>query len=299
MPKKRIPSLNWLRVFAVAARTESFARAAEELNMSASAISQQVRALEGYLGKNLFLREAKRVRLTDSGRAFLPTVHQSLSSIETTAAAIFGSDEIEHITLQTDHLLAMGWLPKVVAEFEAAHPNCRVNVVTPQVWAQQTSDLPGWDPDLLVVFGSPSDFAQDAACLFGEEVSVVAREEVSRSVKSFADVASKPVYQIASHQVGWHQILEGQQEFSLDKLKIATVDSTPVALMMAAEGHGLALARSPASDGLLAALGLVVCENLPKVKGLQAYYLTHPPARSLSRGAAKLKLWLLSAKERA
>jgi len=58
MLQRRIPSLNWLRVFEMAARMESFARAAEVLNMSPSAVSQQVRALEAWLGRSLFERRA-------------------------------------------------------------------------------------------------------------------------------------------------------------------------------------------------------------------------------------------------
>ena len=57
-----LPSLNWLRVFEAAARHESFARAAQELNMSAAAVSQQVRALEDRLRRPLFERGRDPVR---------------------------------------------------------------------------------------------------------------------------------------------------------------------------------------------------------------------------------------------
>ena len=77
-----LPSLNWLRVFEAAARCESFARAAEELNMSAAAVSQQVRALEERLGAALFERPAHAVRLTDPGRAYLPGVQQAMLTLQ-------------------------------------------------------------------------------------------------------------------------------------------------------------------------------------------------------------------------
>ena len=72
-----IPSLNWLRVFEAAARNSSFARASKELNMSA-AVSQQIVALEGSLGRPLFDRTANSVRLTGDGADFLPTVQIAL-----------------------------------------------------------------------------------------------------------------------------------------------------------------------------------------------------------------------------
>ena len=73
-----IPSLNWLRVFKAAARHSSFARAGKELNMSAAAVSQQIVALEGSLGRPLFDRTANSVRLTGDGADFLPTVQIAL-----------------------------------------------------------------------------------------------------------------------------------------------------------------------------------------------------------------------------
>ena len=81
MPIRRIPSLNWLRVFEAAARHQSFSRAGNDLNMSGPAISQQIKALEGHLDAKLFERGSRAVTLTEAGRAFLPVVRQSLLSV--------------------------------------------------------------------------------------------------------------------------------------------------------------------------------------------------------------------------
>ena len=77
------PPLNWLRVFEAAARCQSFSRAADELNMSASAVSQQIRALEQRLGAPLFERHARAVTLTVAGRAYLPGVQHALVTVQT------------------------------------------------------------------------------------------------------------------------------------------------------------------------------------------------------------------------
>ena len=141
MTQSRIPSLNWLRVFEAAAREENFARAAEKLNMSAPAVSQQIKALENHLGRSLFQRLPQKVRLTPAGAAFLPVVQQSLASVETTAAALFGSKIQTTITLQAVTLLAASWLPKHLAAFEAAHPRLRVNVITAETQSTGTKFL--------------------------------------------------------------------------------------------------------------------------------------------------------------
>ena len=78
----RVASLNWLRVFEAAVRSESLARAAVPLNMSPAAMSQQVRALEEHLGRALFQRGAQSVMLTEAGRAYLPPVQQALGTLD-------------------------------------------------------------------------------------------------------------------------------------------------------------------------------------------------------------------------
>ena len=117
--KRGIPSLNWLRVFEAAARLENFARAAEFLHMSTSAVSQQIKALESHLGEELFNRGPRHVELTDAGHAFLPTVRQSLASIEETTASLFGQNKDNTLTLQADLNLALSWL---TAQFLTSSP---------------------------------------------------------------------------------------------------------------------------------------------------------------------------------
>ena len=72
-----LPPLNWLRTFEVAARHLSFTGAAGELNMTQSAVSQQIKALEGHLGHRLFERRVRALALTTLGRNYLPVVQEA------------------------------------------------------------------------------------------------------------------------------------------------------------------------------------------------------------------------------
>src|SRR5260370_10764591 len=80
MPR-RLPPLNTLRSFEAAARYESFTRAAEELHVTQSAVSQQVRALETELGVKLFARERQRLKITPAGRDYLSVIRKALDHI--------------------------------------------------------------------------------------------------------------------------------------------------------------------------------------------------------------------------
>lgn len=113
----RIPFLNWLRVFEAAARTESFARAAAQLNMSPAAVSQQVKALETQLGTPLFQRHAHAVTLTEAGRAFLPSVQQSLLLLETATTGLFGASRQQRLFVQSVLLFAHGILAPALPRF--------------------------------------------------------------------------------------------------------------------------------------------------------------------------------------
>jgi len=89
----RLPPLIALSYFEVAARTKSFALAAKELNVTPAAISHQVKALEEYLGVELFVRHHRRVSLTPAARAALPELHEWFQVI---------ADAVEKIRLYAD-----------------------------------------------------------------------------------------------------------------------------------------------------------------------------------------------------
>ena len=86
----RLPPLQTLRAFEAAARLGSFTTAARELNISQSAVSQQIQLLEEALGKALFDRMTRRLVLTHAGELFAPTVRQALDMIAEVAGHVQG-----------------------------------------------------------------------------------------------------------------------------------------------------------------------------------------------------------------
>ena len=110
-----LPPLNALRAFEVAARTGSFVQAGVELGVTAAAVSQQVRALEAYLGKRLFLRQGNRILLTDAGRTAYPGLEQAFGDIAALAATIRESPARARLVVSVMPSLAETWLlPQLV-----------------------------------------------------------------------------------------------------------------------------------------------------------------------------------------
>ena len=89
----RLPPLNWLRAFEASARALSFTAAAQELNMTQSAVSQQIKSLESALGRLLFVRRVRGLELTDEGRGYLPTVQAAFAMLEEGTSVLTGRND--------------------------------------------------------------------------------------------------------------------------------------------------------------------------------------------------------------
>ena len=277
----RVPSLNWLRVFEAAARSESFARAAGQLNMSAAAVSQQVKALEEHLGRPLFERGAQSVRLTEAGRAYLPPVQQALGTLEGATEALFGPARAQVIYVQAVLIFAHDLLARALAAFEAAHPQVLVMLST----GNSAADFDRGYQDFKIIFGNPHAYGRDSDYLMGEHLQAVALPEVAARIDAPADLRAHVLIDVATHRSGWDQYLQALR-VPPGPRQSRVVDTSLVAAALARQGGGIALARRPASDRAMAEAGLVPCLDHAPVPGAEAYFLVHegqstlrPPAR--------------------
>lgn len=277
-----IPSLNWLRVFEAAARHSSFARAGRELNMSAAAVSQQVAALETSLGKPLFDRTANGVQLTTDGADFIPSVQVALASVESKAAALFARSKVEPVTLLASQLMAMSWLPKVLADFERDNPSIRTDLIMEGSTRRVTADL-------SIRFGEEPRLARHPGWLMGLSHVVMCRRVDLPHFQTLDELLAQRLFDVASHAVGWSAMLNR----SLGPLhgyrpRIEPVDTTPLALMMVSQGLGLAIGHLPVCAPMAKALNLAVCPVLPTTPGPGNYYLEHAPDRPLRPATQRL-----------
>jgi LysR family transcriptional regulator, glycine cleavage system transcriptional activator len=270
MKPPRIPSLNWLRVFEAAARHQSFARAGDELNMSAAAVSQQILALESHLRQPLFERTANRVQLTAEGSDFLPTLQVSLGAIESKTAALFNQQRIETVTLWASQLMAMSWLPRVLADFERDNPSIRVDLLMEGTQRKV-------DPDLMIHFGEEPHLVRHPTWLMGMSHVVMGRREDIARIDGLAALLSFKLFDVASHAMGWMALLSRTfGPMQKHQVKLTTVDTTPLALMMVSQGLGLAIGHLPVCGPLAASLGLAICPLVPETPGPGNYYLQRP-----------------------
>ncbi|MBZ9674880.1 LysR substrate-binding domain-containing protein [Mesorhizobium sp. ES1-1] len=116
-----LPSLKGLQAFEAAARTGSFATAAEELSVSAAAISQLIRTIEEQTGRKLFHRVNRRVVLTEAGLEMLPRLTLAFQEIGSVSRELGGAAFRPRLVVSVPPSMAMGWLSQRLAGFVASH----------------------------------------------------------------------------------------------------------------------------------------------------------------------------------
>ncbi len=127
---RRLPPLNALRVFEVAARTGSYAKAGVELGLTHGAVSRQIAALETWLGQRLFVRTGRRMKPTPAARAFAAEVSLSFDRMIAAAEACGYPSVRSILRVDAPTTFAMRWLIPRLERFHAQRPEVEISVTT-------------------------------------------------------------------------------------------------------------------------------------------------------------------------
>src|SRR5215510_9458698 len=126
-PGPRLPPLSAIRAFEAAARHESFTKAAEELGMTQAAVSYQVKLLEDRLGMPLFLRQPRRVMLSEAGKRLAPAVAEAFQRLNAAYASLRETDG-NVLSVSAVNTFCTNWLVPRLGTFQVAHPNIAVRL---------------------------------------------------------------------------------------------------------------------------------------------------------------------------
>jgi LysR family glycine cleavage system transcriptional activator len=169
MPRE-LPNLDWLRVFAATAESESFALAASELGVTPGAVSQRIKAFEAFLGIDLFQRYAQGVRLTDAGKRYARRVVPHLEQLALATREITAAADTRSVRVTILPALAQLWLGPRMDHFHKLHTNTTVEIwADPNVIDMRTSNF-----DLAIRYGKPPFPGCDYRPLLFDELVPVA-----------------------------------------------------------------------------------------------------------------------------
>lgn len=151
--RRRIPPLNPLSTFEVAARLGSFTLAAQELNVTQGAVSRQVRALEEFLGLDLFERQHRSIRLTRMGQDYYADIKDGFEHLEAATARLAASRARETLVVRSYSTFATRWLIPRLPKFHMANPQISVEFTASVREVNFDQD----DVDMAVHFGITED----------------------------------------------------------------------------------------------------------------------------------------------
>jgi LysR family transcriptional regulator, glycine cleavage system transcriptional activator len=242
MPR-RLPPLNTLRSFEAAARYESFTRAAEELNVTQGAVSQQVKALEIQLGIKLFNRERQRLTITSAGRDYLVVIREALDHIGAGTERLMQRQSAGVLTVSTSLDFAAKWLVHRLGRFAAEHPgiDLRVSATT------QSVDFARDDVDVAVRHGDGNWPGLEATRLCAERIFAICSPKLltgRNRLKRPADVLKWPLVRLEDQSKAWERWFTIAGITAPERLPGPILNRASMLIDAAIDGQGIALART-------------------------------------------------------
>lgn len=297
---RRLPSLNMLRAFEAAARLASVTRAAEELHVTQSAVSHQIKQLEAWIGVPLVTREGRRLALTPQGAAYLPSLSTAFDLLAQATAGIERQAHRARLTVNALPTLTAQWLIPQLPRFCAQAPAVDVQLVT-------TASVLDFDP---------AAFEVSLRCLSGAELAALQARPAWRGVTvgRFLPDAVTPV---CSHdwlartgalakpsELRRHTLLHSRSTPQLWRQWLALAgagsvrpagelvfDHAHLAVQAATQGLGVALG-TPALVADALASGLLVAPFPQLLLHEKDFYWIMPPRAAADAAAQAFCVWL-------
>lgn len=285
----RLPPLNWLRAFEASARALSFTVAAQELSMTQSAVSQQIKSLESAMGRTLFLRRARGLELTDEGRGYLPTVQAAFAMLEEGTSVLQGRNAPQVLELQVNLSFALFWLTPRLGQFMDENPDVHLNLAT-SVWTQER---PHNAASMQIVFGLGKKEGIDGKRLTKDSIFPVCAPRMARHIKTLDDLLKERLFDLPGTAQSWSAWLQAHPQGGALALPAVHRASTwALSLEWAQRGLGVALAHDTIANDLLASGQLVRPFDFA-IPLKEAYYLIAPEGSKTRRASKVFKEWLL------
>lgn len=233
--------MNSLKAFDAVARHLSISTAAGELSVTHGAVSQQIRVLERFLGRDLLIRKGNAIQLTETGEGFAKTVHASLAAISSETMAILEMPERVRLQISAPPTFAAHWLIPNLPRFHDAHPEIEVSVDVSAKVVRLRAD----GPHAAIRFGKSREADLEYIDVLKPSIVAVGSPAYFKRngrVKSIKDLANHDLIngtprstRQASLHVTWGEVAGEAGRASVD------VAEEHVALAQALDGKGLIL----------------------------------------------------------
>jgi DNA-binding transcriptional LysR family regulator len=273
---RRLPPLNALRVFEVAARTSGYAEAAAELGLTHGAVSRQIAILEGWLGQRLFVRSGRRMVATPIARVFAAEVSLSFDRLTSAAEACGkpGARRILRVSAPTS--FASRWLIPRLEWFHQAHPLVEISVTTVSTVHEELRG--GFDVAVRRGSAKADSWPQHRATDILDDVDTLIMSPAlyaRRPIRSPADVADHVLLSSETRPGDWIDWLGRAGLSHLAGQRRQIFDHFHVTLQAVIDGLGIGIGPFPLLDADLGSGRLLT--PLPDIKITRTGYVVLVP----------------------
>ena len=280
----RPPSLRAIAAFEAAARHQSFAKAAQELNLSHGAISHAIKALEERLGERLFVRQGRGVALTEPGRVFAGRVRLGLGMLSQAFDTTPWVNRSKLVVTLHPALAGRILAPRITS-FHAAHPE--IDLVFHSSGALES--VGDGEIDAGVRYGPGGWSGLSSARLFGETWFPVISPAYPSPPRRPEELPQHPL--LGHPEIPWRPWFAAAGLDLGEPRTVMTTDESGLLLDLAAGGVGIALARSVLAGPDLASGRLLKLFEI-EVPAAYGYWLVWNPATPKRAAIEAFHNWL-------
>ena len=251
-PSNRPLAIGALRSFETLARQLNFRASGEELHVTQSAVSRQIRALEEEIGATLFVRGTRHVEITDAGNQLLRAVRPLLDRLDSTVRQIRSADGRKRVSVTTFASFASLWLIPRLSEFQRLYPDIDIRISAVDVMAH--ADEP--DIDVALRHCLPAVAPSGAQRLFGEVLTPVVGASLAAQTSTKKGPHLRTPVDLAAHTLieeinsrtnssdfSWRTWLRWCDQPLLEPKRWITMNFTHQQIQAALSGQGVGLAR--------------------------------------------------------
>jgi len=293
--RRDLPPFAALRAFEFAAKHNSFALAAEDIHLSASAISHQVRSLEEYLGFQLFFRDKGRVQLTAKGEVYYSFLQKLFDDLEHGTRKLTASGPRKKITVNLFRSLLSSWLFDLIPDFNQQHGDIELDFII----SEDPPDHDLYEFDVAIYYGTKPLNGYHCVHLFDDYLTLVCSPKVAEElppVENIEELANQTFLHCTCEENEWHMWFEAfEKPFPKQPYQLATNDRSLV-LDAAATGMGVAIGRPPYLSRFLNENTLTVPYDKRVVSG-NKYYLIYPKSLEQDENIQRFQAWLLAQRD--
>ncbi|WP_037310291.1 LysR substrate-binding domain-containing protein [Ruegeria halocynthiae] len=277
----QLPNPSWLRSFESAARHLNFTTTARELGLTQTAVSLHIRSLEAELGQKLFIRNARRLELTELGQSYSLTIRRALGDIALCTNSLFGPASRQTLTIRAAISTATYWIAAHLPDFTAQHPDIPVRLVS-HIW--NDSIAPN-DVDVEIRLGYGDWPGVTSEKLTDERLVPVCR--ASDRVPALDVLQGGPLIHILGYEDNWARYFQANGIAAPDHSPRHSVDTTVAALQLVMAGAGYATIVERFARNAIAQ-GAPITIAGPAIPFAQSHYLIGAPGAARPSAAAGL-----------